>query len=50
LGVDGLHRRGRWVRVEGGESLRTAPLASSPSLPLPHRFDHHLAEAQTAVV
>ncbi len=50
LGVDGLHGRGRWVRVEGRRALADCSLASSPSLPLSHRFDHHLKEAQKAVV
>jgi hypothetical protein len=50
LGVDGLHERGQWVRVEGCRVLADFPLASSPSLPLSHRFDHHLAEARKAVV
>jgi hypothetical protein len=45
LGVDGLHERGRWVRVEGWRVLADFPLASSPSLPLSHRFDHHFALA-----
>jgi hypothetical protein len=43
LGVDGLHRRGRWVRVEERRALADCPLASSPCVRVSHRFDHHFS-------
>jgi hypothetical protein len=45
----GFMSDGQWVRVEGWRVLADFPLASSPSLPLSHRFDHHLAEAIAGV-